>query len=115
VLDLSPAGITLVDKSVLSHPEPRRVRDREHVRFVAQQTSKPVWSASASRAMSIIFALRKIGRLPAKSAMSSRSRSAGDIIVNSIATAMKPDGGRNSGSIRPPRHERCGSRHIQSV
>src|SRR5215472_11792859 len=27
-----------VDKSVLSHPEPRRVRDREHVRFVAQQT-----------------------------------------------------------------------------
>ncbi len=27
-----------VDKSVLIHPEPRRVRDREHVRFVAQQT-----------------------------------------------------------------------------
>ena len=26
-----------VDKSVLSHPEPRRVRDRDHVRFVAQQ------------------------------------------------------------------------------
>src|SRR5262249_26121895 len=28
----------VVDKSVLTHPEPRRVRDREHVRFVAQQT-----------------------------------------------------------------------------
>jgi ERF superfamily len=27
-----------VDKSVLMHPEPRRVRDRDHVRFVAQQT-----------------------------------------------------------------------------
>ena len=27
-----------VDKSVLTHPEPRRVRDREHVHFVAQQT-----------------------------------------------------------------------------
>jgi hypothetical protein len=27
-----------VDKSVLTHPEPRRVRDRVHVRFVAQQT-----------------------------------------------------------------------------
>jgi len=27
-----------VDKSVLMHPEPRRIRDREHVRFVAQQT-----------------------------------------------------------------------------
>jgi hypothetical protein len=27
-----------VDKSVLRHPEPRRVRDRDHVRFVARQT-----------------------------------------------------------------------------
>jgi hypothetical protein len=27
-----------IDKSVLTHPEPRRVRDRAHVRFVAQQT-----------------------------------------------------------------------------
>jgi hypothetical protein len=27
-----------VDKSVLMHPEPRRIRDRDHVRFVAQQT-----------------------------------------------------------------------------
>jgi hypothetical protein len=27
-----------VDKSVLTHPQPRRVRDREHVRFVAQQS-----------------------------------------------------------------------------
>jgi hypothetical protein len=26
-----------VDKSELSHPEPRRIRDREHVRFVTQQ------------------------------------------------------------------------------
>jgi hypothetical protein len=27
-----------VEKSVLTHPKPRRIRDREHVRFVAQQT-----------------------------------------------------------------------------
>jgi hypothetical protein len=27
-----------VDKSVLMYPEPRRIRDRDHVRFVAQQT-----------------------------------------------------------------------------
>jgi hypothetical protein len=27
-----------VDQSTLMHPEPRRVRDRDHVRFVAQQT-----------------------------------------------------------------------------
>ena len=31
----SPAGA--VDKSVLTFPEPRRVRDREHTKFVAQQ------------------------------------------------------------------------------
>jgi hypothetical protein len=29
---------TFIDKSVLMHPEPRRVRDREHVRFIARQT-----------------------------------------------------------------------------
>src|SRR5213596_1558824 len=34
----SAAPSPSVDKSVLTHPEPRRVRDREHVRFVAQQT-----------------------------------------------------------------------------
>jgi ERF superfamily len=33
-----PAPPPSVDKSVLTHPEPRRVRDREHVQFVAQQT-----------------------------------------------------------------------------
>ena len=27
-----------LDKAVLAHPEPRRIRDRDHVRFVAQQT-----------------------------------------------------------------------------
>jgi hypothetical protein len=29
---------SLIDKSVLAMPEPRRVRDREHVRYVAQQS-----------------------------------------------------------------------------
>jgi hypothetical protein len=33
----SARPLAAVDKSVLVHPEPRRVRDREHVRFVAQQ------------------------------------------------------------------------------
>jgi hypothetical protein len=28
----------VIDKSVLAHPEPRRLRDREHVRYVAQQS-----------------------------------------------------------------------------
>ena len=34
----SAAPSPSVDKSVLMHPEPRRIRDRDHVRFVAQQT-----------------------------------------------------------------------------
>jgi len=34
----SPGSSPAVDKSVLTHPEPRRIRDREHVRFVVQQT-----------------------------------------------------------------------------
>jgi hypothetical protein len=34
----SPAPLQPVDKSLLTHPEPRRVRDRDHVRFVARQT-----------------------------------------------------------------------------
>jgi len=34
----SPTPAPSVDKSVLTHPEPRRIRDRDHVRFVAQQT-----------------------------------------------------------------------------
>ena len=33
-----PPSSPLIDKSVLTYREPRRVRDRDHVRFVAQQT-----------------------------------------------------------------------------
>ena len=33
----SLANDTSIDKSELSHPEPRRIRDREHVRFVIKQ------------------------------------------------------------------------------
>jgi hypothetical protein len=32
-----PSRSKSIDKSVLTHPEPRRIRDRDHVRFVAQQ------------------------------------------------------------------------------
>jgi ERF superfamily len=34
---VSSTGAESIDKSELTHPEPRRVRDREHVRFVAKQ------------------------------------------------------------------------------
>ena len=32
-----PSQPKAIDKSVLTYPEPRRIRDRDHVRFVAQQ------------------------------------------------------------------------------
>jgi hypothetical protein len=94
------------DKSVLTHPEPRRVRDREPVRFVAQQTCL-VCGRQPCDAHHL--ALRKTMRSAARSATSLRSRSAEDIIARSIATAMKPGGGRNSGSIRTGPHARYGS------
>ncbi len=33
----TPINIDVIDKAVLSFPEPRRVRDKEHLRFVAKQ------------------------------------------------------------------------------
>jgi hypothetical protein len=36
--DAGAADVKAIDKSRLSHPEQRRVRDREHVKFVAMQT-----------------------------------------------------------------------------
>jgi ERF superfamily len=32
------AGVTAIDKSALSLPEPRRIRDRDHVKYVAKQS-----------------------------------------------------------------------------
>jgi hypothetical protein len=32
-----PASNQTIDKGVLTHPEPRRVRDRDHLRYVAKQ------------------------------------------------------------------------------
>jgi hypothetical protein len=37
LLRAAPVDAKAIDKSGLSHPEPRRVRDREHIKFVAQQ------------------------------------------------------------------------------
>ena len=78
----------------LDVPEPRRVRDREHVRT---WLINHAWSAAASPAMPIICALRKAARSDARSAMSSPSHCAVGIIASFIAMAMKPRGG-----ARPP-------------
>ena len=45
-----------IDKSELVHPEPRRIRDRDHLRFVSTQ---PCLSAAAHLPIPIICASRK--------------------------------------------------------
>jgi ERF superfamily len=100
-----------VDKSVLIHSEPRRIRDRDHVRFVAQQTCL----ADVSPAMPTICASRKTGHSGARSVMSSRSHCAVDIIVKCIVTGMKRRGGRSSDSIRPAPRERCGFKRTRKT
>ena len=82
-----PKGI---DKSTLLLAEPRRIRDREHVRYVAKQ---PCLSAAAARLTRITCGLPKPGRWGARSAMSSLSRFAEGIIARFTAVAMKPRGG----------------------
>jgi hypothetical protein len=57
--------------------------------------SKSVWSAAVSLATRIIYALPKVGRSLAKSATSSRSPYAEDIIASCIVTPMKQRGGEN--------------------
>jgi hypothetical protein len=77
--------------------------------------SRPAWSADASPATPIIRALRKTGRLAAKSVTNSRCRYAGDIIAKFIVTGMRRVGGNNLGSIPPALRAHCGSKPIHSV
>ncbi|MGA8950968.1 MAG: hypothetical protein WB806_09380, partial [Xanthobacteraceae bacterium] len=100
-----------VDKSVLSHPEPRRIRDREHVRFVAQQACL-ICGRKPSDAHHLRFAQSRA--LGARSATNSPCRSAVGIIASFIAMAMKPNGGVGPVSIPMPQPGRYGSKCIRS-
>jgi len=53
-------------------------------------------------------ALRKRGRLVAKSAMNSLYRSVAAIIVKCIEVAMKPRGGKELASMQRQLHGSCG-------
>ena len=99
-----------VDKSVLSHPEPRRIRDR-HVRFVTQQ---PCLICGRKPCDAITCALPKAGRSAARSATSSPCRSAAVITARSIVMVMKRRGGAAQGLTRPFQPVSCGSKHIRS-
>jgi hypothetical protein len=86
-----------IDKSHLPCPEPRRIRDRDHVRFVAKQ---PCLICAAGQLILIICVLCSTARSAAKSAMSSLCRCAAAIIVRSVALATKPHGGQVLALIR---------------
>jgi hypothetical protein len=106
-----PSQSKAVDKGALSFPEPRRVRDREHVKYVAQQTCL-VCGRRPCDAHHLRFAQsRALGR---KVSDEFTVPCAGDIIVSSTATVMKPSGGGGPQSIHSPLLGRCGLRHILS-
>ena len=91
-------GATKIEKGVLAFPEPRRLRDRDHIRHIMKQPCL-VCGRRPSDPHHLRFAQsRALGR---KVSDEFPCRSAGDIIARSIVMVKKPDGGKKSGSIRP--------------
>ena len=101
-----PSLATGIDKSVLTIAAPRRYRNRDHLRFVAQQRS----SAAASRRTPIICAGCSQRRSAASRAMSSPCRSAASTIAQCTAPVTSWLGGRPPVSIRSWPPVSCGSR-----
>ena len=99
-----------VNKSVLALPEPRRIRDRDHVKSVAET---PVSFAVDSLQTPTTSDSRKTAHWGARSAMSSPCLCAEAIIARSTAPAMKSHGGAKLVSIRALRLGRFGLRHIR--
>ena len=81
----------------LALPEPRRLRDRDHLKYVAQQACLVCGRAPCDPHHLRFTQSPALGR---RSATSSRSRCAGAIIASSTATAMKRRGGASAKSIR---------------
>ena len=73
-------------------PKPRRLRDKRHREFVAAQ---PCVVCGRQPSTPTICASPSPGRSAVKSAMSSRCRSAGRIIVRCIGPAKSRNGGQN--------------------
>ena len=85
-----------IDKSVLTIAEPKRLRDKAHLRFVASQPCL-VCGRQPSDPHHLRFAQPRA--LVSKSATSSPFRSAAVIIGSCIRPAMKWPGGRSSRSM----------------
>jgi len=106
----SSASSSSVDKSILTHPEPRRIRDREHVRFVAQQSCL-VCGRQRCDAHHLRFAQNHaLGRRVSDEFTVPLCRGHHREVHR---CAMKPGGGRRSALILPLRHERSGLNAIR--
>jgi len=92
-----PRRTLAIDKSALTLPEPRRARDREHVRLVAQKACLICGGPPRTR---ITFGSPKAARWGERSAMNSPSHCAAGTIANCIVPATRPHGGRSTGLTR---------------
>ena len=99
-----------IDKSTLALPEPRRVRDRDHVKFVAKQ---PCLICGRRPSDATICALPKAARSGARSVTSSLCHYAEVTIARSITVAMKLNGGTLPVLIRALKLVRCGWKRIR--
>jgi hypothetical protein len=86
-----------INKSVLVLPEPRRIRDRDHIRHVIKQPCL-ICGRRPSDPHHLRFAQSRA--LGARRAMNSRCHCAGRITVRFIAAGRKAHGGRRLQSIR---------------
>ncbi len=101
---------TTIDKSVLAIPEPRRVRDRDHVKSVAKQLCLICGRRPCDP---ITCGLRNTPPSDAKSATNSPCRCAEVIIVKCTAAGTRPIGGRRPALIRPSRPAHFGCKRIR--
>ena len=99
-----------VDKSALTLPEPRRVRDREHLRSVAQKACL-VCGRKPSDPHHLRFA--QLAAWDKRSVTSLPYRCVEDIIANCTAQAMRWHGGAARGSTQHRRPARSGSKAIR--
>jgi hypothetical protein len=98
-----------IDKSLLRLPETRRVRDREHVKLVAQQPCL-VCGRRPSDAHHPRFAQNRA--MARKASDEFLFRSVAVTTARSTALGTKPCGGEILGSIRSSRPAHCGSKVI---
>jgi hypothetical protein len=105
-------ALEAIDKSELAHPEPRRIRDKDHLRFVATQSCL---ICGRIPAVPIICALRKAAHLGERSATSGLSHSVEGIIARFTARVTSATGGEKPALTRTLPREAYGYRVIPRV